>query len=293
MKYLLLLLLLLCFQACASEMKSGPVNPLPALNEIITVETQPGFVRWVSFAIEPGQETADLWCKDQQLKHAALGQGRRFAYIAETYFSDLKPYTCRLILKNKTEIPIVSFLVKPFKYKEEKLKVDFRTVRLSKKDLKRAQKEQRMLAGLYTQSASEPYFSSAFVAPLDSFITSIYGNRRVYNNAHKSQHLGTDYRAVVGVPIPAVNRGRVLFAGDLFYTGGTVIIDHGMDIFTVYGHLSEVKTQAGQIVNQGDIVALSGNTGRSSGPHLHWGVKIHGHYVNGYSLIEETKKQFP
>jgi hypothetical protein len=291
MKYLLLLLL--SFHACASEKKSGPVNPLPALNEIITVETQPGFVRWVSFAIEPGQETAELWCKDQQLKHAPLGQGRRFAYIAETYFSDLKPYACRLILQNKTEVPIVNFIVKPFKYKEEKLKVDFRTVRLSKKDLKRAQKEQRMLAGLYTQSASEPYFSRAFVAPLDSFITSIYGNRRVYNNAHKSQHLGTDYRAVVGVPIPAVNRGRVLFAGDLFYTGGTVIIDHGMDIFTVYGHLSEVKTQAGQIVNQGDIVALSGHTGRSSGPHLHWGVKIHGHYVNGYSLIEETKKQFP
>lgn len=291
MKYLLLLLI--SFQACASEKKSGPVIAPPPLNEIITVETQPGFVRWVSFNIEPGQEDAELWCKDQRLKHAPLGAGRRFAYIAETYFSDLKPYTCRLVLKDKKEIPVVNFVVKSFKYKEEKLKVDFRTVKLSKKDLKRAQKEQRMLAGLYTQSASVPYFNQAFKAPLDSYITSIYGNRRVYNNAHKSQHLGTDYRAAVGVPIPAVNRGRVLFAGDLFYTGGTVIIDHGMDIFTVYGHLSNVKTQAGQIVNAGDIVALSGNTGRSSGPHLHWGVKIHGHYVNGYSLIDETKKQFP
>ena len=150
-----------------------------------------------------------------------------------------------------------------------------------------------MLAGLYGQSADTPYFNQPFKAPLDSFITSIYGNKRVYNNDHKSQHLGTDYRAAVGVPIPSVNRGKVLFAGDLFYTGGTVIIDHGMDIFTVYGHLSAVKTEAGKIVEPGEIVGLSGSTGRSSGPHLHWGVKIHGHYVNGYSLIDETKKHFP
>jgi murein DD-endopeptidase MepM/ murein hydrolase activator NlpD len=120
----------------------------------------------------------------------------------------------------------------------------------------------------------------------------VYGIKRVYNKAHRGQHLGTDFRAPGGVAVPAVNRGRIMFAGDLFYTGGTVIIDHGMDIFTVYGHLSEVKVEAGQIVNAGDIVALSGNTGRSSGPHLHWGVKIHGHYIDGYSLIDESKKQF-
>jgi murein DD-endopeptidase MepM/ murein hydrolase activator NlpD len=285
--------LLLILSACGSTQKSGPVEAPPGLNAITQVETQPGFVRWITFSIEKGQEDAPLKCKDQIIKHAPWKEGQRFAYVAETYFSDMQPYNCVLVLKDKKEVVVASFTVKPFKYKEEKLKVDYRTVKFNKKDLARAQKEQAMLSKLYKQSAPLPYFTQAFTAPLDSFITSIYGNRRVYNNAHKSQHLGTDYRAAIGVPIPAVNRGRVLFAGDLFYTGGTVIIDHGMDIFTVYGHLSEVKTEAGQVVKAGDIVALSGNTGRSSGPHLHWGVKVHGHYVTGYSLIDETKKQFP
>lgn len=275
--------------ACAS--KSTPVRVLK-VGDIVKVETQPGFVRWVSFPVEKGWEEAELWCKDQRLKHAALGEGMRFSYIAETYHSDLKSFQCKL-KKGSEEREVVSFLVKPYPYKEEQLKVDFRTVKLSKKDLKRAQKEQRMLAELYSKSANTPYFNQPFRAPLDSFITSIYGNRRVYNNAHKSQHLGTDFRAAIGVPVPVSSRGKVLFAGDLFFTGGTVIVDHGMDIFTVYGHLSKVTVKDGEMVEMGQIIGNTGNTGRSSGPHLHWGVKIHGHYINGYSLIDETKKQFP
>jgi len=164
---------------------------------------------------------------------------------------------------------------------------------LNPKDQARAEREQVVLNALYKKSAPLPYFTGAFKAPLDSTITSIYGMRRIYNKNHRSQHLGTDFRAPVGVPIPVANRGRVMFAGDLFYTGGTVIVDHGMDIFTVYGHMSEVKAVDGQVVNQGDIIGLAGSTGRSSGPHLHWGVKIHGQYIDGYSLIEETKRQFP
>ena len=80
------------------------------------------------------------------------------------------------------------------------------------------------------------------------------------------------------------------FSGDLFCTGGTVIIDHGLDVFSVYGHLSETLARVGDIVERGDVIGLSGNTGRSSGPHLHWGMKIQGQYVDGISLVEESKK---
>ncbi|MFP5490547.1 MAG: M23 family metallopeptidase [Bacteriovoracia bacterium] len=289
MKYLFLVMLI--SQACATAPKT-PVIKAESLPELMKIDTQPGMVRWVTFKVPSGWEKAELWCKDQRLKHVSMNPGVHFAYIAETYFSDLNTHQCRL-KKDKEERSVVEFSIKPYKYKEEYLKVNPRKVTLAKKDLERAQKEQRMLNELYSQSALTPYFAEPFRAPLNSHITSVYGIKRVYNKAHRGQHLGTDYRAAVGVPVPAVNRGRIMFAGDLFYTGGTVIIDHGMDIFTVYGHLSEVKVEAGQIVNAGDIVALSGNTGRSSGPHLHWGVKIHGHYIDGYSLIEETKKQFP
>lgn len=288
MRYMLLALVLSCSQVSAQKVPPPELTTAAQLR----VETQPGFVRFVSFAVPEGWEDAALVCREQTLKHAPMGKGVRFAYIAETYHSNLKDYTCHLSKDGKTQ-PVIEFNVKPFKYKEEKLKVDYRTIKLSKKDQERAAREQRMLNELYGKSSSVPYFNQPFRQPLDSVITSVYGNRRVYNNAHKSQHLGTDYRAAVGEPVPAVNRGKVLFSGDLFYTGGTVIIDHGLDIFSVYGHLSELKVEEGQIVNGGDIIALSGNTGRSSGPHLHLGIKIHGHYINLYSVIEESKKQFP
>ncbi len=280
--------------AVAQEPKLGkPEAAAAVMAAPLAEESRPGMVRWITFSPPAGWESAELRCHDKAIKHAPTkNAGERFAYIAESYFSEIKPHTCRLA-KGKEERPLVAFTVKPHKFPEERLKVDFRKIKLSPKDQERAAKEQVMLNGIYASSAPLPYFSAPFKAPLDSTITSIYGSRRLYNKRHRSQHLGTDFRAAVGVPVPAANRGRVLFAGDLFYTGGTVIIDHGLDIFTVYGHLSEVKSEDGQVVNQGDIIGLSGNTGRSSGPHLHWGVKIHGNYVDGYSLIEESKRQFP
>ncbi len=296
-----LLLCLFIMSACSSGLKQQPIaeNPVQVIEEKVVqsevsptgVQTFPGRVRWVSFVVPKGWEGARLKCKDQFIKHVPYRPGFHYAYIAETYFSDVEKHSCALKLKDR-EIPVIEFLVKPYAYKSEKLKVDYRKISLSKKDQKRAAREQRILNEIYTQSAATPYFSTPFRAPLTSHITSVYGTRRVYNNAHRGQHLGTDFRAAVGVPIPATNRGKVLFADDLFYTGWTVIIDHGLDIFSVYGHLSEVKTEAGAIVNGGDIIGLSGSTGRSSGPHLHWGIKIHGNYVDGYSLIEESEKQF-
>lgn len=263
-------------------------KPMP----LTDLETRPGVVRWVTFAVRPGEEDALFVCRDQAIKHTKWKDDLHQAYVAESYFAEEGSYTCTLGPEGKSR-PVVRLTVKPFKFPEERLRVDFRKIKLSPKDQARAEKEQLVLNALYKKSAPTPYFTVPFKAPLDSTVTSIYGTRRVYNKQHRSQHLGTDFRAAIGVQVPAANRGRVMFAGDLFYTGGTVIIDHGMDIFTVYGHLSEVKTTEGQVVNQGDVVGLSGNTGRSSGPHLHWGVKIHGSYVDGYSLVEETRRQFP
>ena len=295
------LIALLVMSACTSKpgyvqtskkiVQEASVQTMSSEMKPTQVQTFPGRVRWVSFVVPKGWEKARLKCRDQFIKHVPYQEGFHYAYVAETYFSDKKNHSCHLKISNK-ELPVIEFQVKPFEYKAEKLKVDSRRISLSKKDQQRAAREQRMLNEIYTQSANTPYFSAPFKAPLNSHITSVYGTRRVYNKAHRGQHLGTDFRAAVGVPIPATNRGKVLYAGDLFYTGWTVIIDHGLDIFSVYGHLSELKTETGSIVNIGDIIGLSGSTGRSSGPHLHWGLKIHGHYVDGYSLIEESEKQF-
>lgn len=278
MNYSLLLLSLFAFSACAQP------RPVQKVTETI----HPGEVRWVQFPVT--NDTTKFICRDTELKFSRTGELGQTAVI-ESYFSNLSSFTCRAEDEDGVYHEI-AFSVQDKEYHAEQLKVNPRTIKLSPKDQKRANKEQLMLNKIYASSLKELQFALPFIRPMESTVTSVYGVRRVYNNMKKGQHLGTDFRAAIGEKVPAANRGKVVFAGDLFYTGGTVIIDHGLDIFTVYGHLSKPMVKAGTIVERGQIIGLSGNTGRTSGPHLHWGVKVQGQYIDGFVLVDETKKYF-
>lgn len=278
MKFLSLILLTPVFSACAQ------VKELPKRDFTI----RPGEVRWIEFSIP--SKTARLFCRDQEVKIMKKNEVAT-AIIMESYFSDLAPYSC-WVKEGDRKVQELAFKVEERDYKSEKLNVDMKRIKLSPKDQKRADAEQVVLNKIYASSLPAFQFNQAFIPPMTSYITSHYGNRRVYNNHKKSQHLGNDFRAAIGEKVPATNAGKVVFAGDLFYTGWTVIIDHGLDVFSVYGHLSKTLVNAGDTVTRGQVVALSGNTGRSSGPHLHWGVKIQGQYIDGFALVDETKKAF-
>jgi murein DD-endopeptidase MepM/ murein hydrolase activator NlpD len=207
------------------------------------------------------------------------------AYVGESYFSKREKVDCHVSGKL-----VAQFRIKPFAYKEERLYVDKKRVVLSKKNQERTAREWKMLKEVYKNTANKPLFDVPFSAPLNSFITSHYGKRRIFNNMKRSQHLGNDFRAAPGVKIPSANRGKVVFAGNLFYLGNGVILDHGLGIFSTYGHLSKILVQEGEVVGKGSIVGLSGATGRVSGPHLHWGVKIQGHWVDGFTLVEASEE---
>jgi murein DD-endopeptidase MepM/ murein hydrolase activator NlpD len=249
---------------------------------------RPGEVRWLEFPLK--QENPKLFCRDHEVKYVQQ-KDKGLAFIMESYFSDLTPFKC--VLKSQGKILAeMQFSVEDREYLAEVLKVDPKKIKLSPKDEARVLKEQAVLNQIYASSVPLFLFTQPFAQPMGSVITSVYGTRRVYNKKKKGQHLGIDYRAAIGDKVPAANAGKVVFSGDLFYTGWTVIIDHGVDIFTVYGHLSKTMVEAGQVVKRGDLIGLSGNTGRTSGPHLHWGVKVQGQYIDGLVLIEETKKYF-
>lgn len=273
----LIFLLIFSLVACANSSKV-------ALESTI----QPGEVRVLEFDLK--HENAQLFCRGIRVKHAAKGNRAR-AIVIETYFSDLSPLVCEQ-KRGDTVIETYTYKVIPKEYASEALRVDSKRIRLNAKDQKRADEEQVILNKIYASSADDFLFQGPFMEPLSSFKTSVYGKKRTYNKKKKGQHLGTDYRAAIGEKIPATNRGKVVLARDLFYTGYTVLIDHGLDVFTNYGHLSKTLVEEGKMVEKGEIIGLSGNTGRTSGPHLHWGVKIQGQYVDGVSLVEETKKSF-
>jgi len=115
----------------------------------------------------------------------------------------------------------------------------------------------------------------SFMLPMSSKITSAFGNARVYNGVAKSYHTGTDFRAPVGSVIKASNDGKVVLAMSRFYLGNVIYIDHGRGAYTYYSHLSKFLVKEGDIVKKGQIIAKSGKTGRITGPHLHYAVRLH------------------
>ena len=123
--------------------------------------------------------------------------------------------------------------------------------------------------------------------PVSTSITSPFGYRRVINGIPRSPHTGVDLKAPLGTEVVASNHGRVALLGDFFFSGRSIILDHGGGLHTVYFHLSEFKVEEGVEVRRGDVIGLSGMTGRVTGPHLHWGARVNRARVDPFELINK------
>jgi murein DD-endopeptidase MepM/ murein hydrolase activator NlpD len=145
------------------------------------------------------------------------------------------------------------------------------TVTPSETDLNRIRNDARMVSTARAQITDKLDFLDGFVLPLDGTVTGVYGSQRVYNGVPKRPHYGIDYAAPTGTPVAAPAAGTVVFAhSDLFYSGGTLIIDHGHGLNSTFLHLSEILVEQGQRVERGALVAKVGASGRATGPHLDW-----------------------
>jgi murein DD-endopeptidase MepM/ murein hydrolase activator NlpD len=159
-------------------------------------------------------------------------------------------------------------------------------VELSPENQERAAREARETAAIYAKLSPERFWSEAFASPIPGATGgNNFGHRRVFNGQSRDPHSGADLRATTGTPIHAANRGRVVLAKDLFYSGNAVFVDHGLGIYTVYLHLSEIDVEPGQMLEKGELLGLAGATGRVTGPHLHWGVRVQNARVDPFSLL--------
>lgn len=127
---------------------------------------------------------------------------------------------------------------------------------------------------------------NGFVLPIDSPITSSFGEYRILNGAVQTRHTGWDQSAPVGTPVSPMAPGIVVFADHLDIRGNYILIDHGWGVYSGYAHLSEIHVERGQMVEPGQIMAASGSTGRSGGPHLHWEIAVNGQWVDGKLFAE-------
>lgn len=137
------------------------------------------------------------------------------------------------------------------------------------------------LSAVFAKSDQErAWDDEGFTPPIISDYSSPFGELRLLNDVVETRHTGWDMRAATGTPVLASAAGRVAFAGVMDIRGNYVIIDHGFGVFTGYAHFSQIHVTRGQEVTAGQVLGLSGNTGRSSGPHLHWEMTINGDWID-------------
>ena len=134
---------------------------------------------------------------------------------------------------------------------------------------KRIKEENNRIGKARAINSDLPFFKNQFIMPVDGIISGVYGSQRILNGKPKWPHYGIDIAAKKGTMIKSSASGTVTMAeDDLYYTGGTIIMDHGHGISTIYSHLENVMVSVGDEINQGDIIGTVGSTGRSTGPHL-------------------------
>lgn len=171
-------------------------------------------------------------------------------------------------------------------YPTVELKVQHRFTAPSRRLLKRIKKEEILKHHVFGESSDSQLWSGSFVAPVREPVTEDFGVRRVFNGELKREHQGLDYHAPRGTRVVAANSGTVLLARRLFFEGNCVIVDHGEGLMTLYMHLSKFKVRRGQRVRRGQLLGLSGATGRATGPHLHLAVRWEGVYLDPSKLLK-------
>ncbi|MXY25303.1 MAG: M23 family metallopeptidase [Acidobacteria bacterium] len=152
--------------------------------------------------------------------------------------------------------------------------------------IERIQREARQLAAIFPVASPERLWSGGFLRPVPGAATSAFGRRSVFNGQPRSPHSGADFRAAEGTPIRAPNDGVVVLAADLYFSGNVVILDHGWGLYSYFAHLSAIDVAEGDSVSQGETVGKVGATGRVTGPHLHWTVRLNDARVDPVALME-------
>lgn len=195
-------------------------------------------------------------------------------------------------INNKGGALPLDFTIIDEPYPSEILSVDGAKVSPPPEVRKRIAEEKAEAEKIYATRTPLRYWKEPFVRPIDSIKTSEYGSKRTYNGTLKSYHGGVDFRAKTPLPILASNDGVVVLAKDRYYSGGTVIIDHGEGLYTCYFHFSQIDVKVGDKVSRGQNIGLSGATGRITGPHLHFGVMMYGVQSDPIDLLTQINRLF-
>jgi hypothetical protein len=275
------------------------------LPHTVSVATQPCYASDVSVSISPdrieqgGVARISVICPPGARALSYSWQSINaplFSDASGSYFGfipvdmDNSPGTTRLTiaLRDASGVTIqheAAFEVIARDFPVQRLTVDETKATLSTENLARHNRERAQVQKMFSDFHPDRLWNVKFTQPVQGRISTPFGVRRFINNQPRNPHSGIDIAAPTGTPIQAAADGRVCLTGDHFFAGKSVYIDHGTGIFSMYFHLDAINVQDGQMVKAGDTIGRVGSTGRSTGPHLHWGMRIYDTAVDPLLLL--------
>ena len=167
----------------------------------------------------------------------------------------------------------------------QRLTVDPKFLKPPPEEKERIERDRQEFARAFSSSTPDRLWNGRFVKPTEGTPGENFGARRVYNGQTRSRHAGLDMAAPLGAPGTAPTSGRVALAGDFYFSGGSVVLDHGQGLFTMYFHLGRLDVKDGDLVAAGQRIGAVGATGRATGPHLHWAARVLGARVDPAALL--------
>jgi len=204
---------------------------------------------------------------------------------------DIKPgdYVLRVESADKTTKQ-VNFSLHDKQYATQQLTIkDKHMVEPTAEDLKRIERESRVMKAAFEAWHDQADMPLQFDLPAQGPLSSPFGLRRIFNGEPRAPHSGIDIAAAAGSPIRAPAPGRVAAVGNYFFNGNTVLIDHGQGLVTMYCHMKKIAVKKGQTLARGDLIGYVGQTGRATGPHVHWSVSLNNARVDpGLFLSPDT-----
>ncbi|HEX5068945.1 MAG TPA: peptidoglycan DD-metalloendopeptidase family protein [Vicinamibacterales bacterium] len=207
---------------------------------------------------------------------------------------DLKPGTYSISAEAQGASPesqraTKELVVSPHEFPTRQLTVDEQYVNPPEATMERIAQEQKDLNAIWAAPAPTRLWSGSFERPVKEEANSAFGSRSVFNGEPRSPHSGADFKSPAGTPVHAPNAGKVVLARDLYFTGNTVIIDHGLGLFSLFAHFSAINVHEGDSVKTGQLLGAVGATGRVTGPHLHWAIRLNGARIDPLSVLELLK----
>jgi murein DD-endopeptidase MepM/ murein hydrolase activator NlpD len=260
---------------------------------LVARATQPGEVIRVDVTCACGNVAPRASALDRDIPLALSPDGTRWQGLIGIDL-DVAPGDYSLLVSAPHLRPpparVMSLRVEPKQFRTRTLTVAPEYVDPPAPVVDRIVREAAQLNGIY-ETVTGRVWDQPFVLPLTTEPSANFGSRSVFNGQPRSPHAGIDFSSPTGTVVTAPASGRVVVADDLYFTGNTVVLDHGAGLYSIFAHFSALVAEEGDLVDVGATLGRVGATGRVTGPHLHWSVRLNGARVDPMSLVEATEEQ--